>query len=159
MHMPELPLIDRIKIVNEMLGPIVKELEAELGIERAHGLVRRGASARFRELARQAMSDSDGNVAVAMRATQTGVRPGVDLDVDVKELSADAFDMDVTGCVYARFFQEIGEPELGFLLVCSADFDFVEELPGVELTRTETIMQGSDRCDFRYRFLDVTGNE
>jgi hypothetical protein len=59
--------------------------------------------------------------------------------------------MDVTDCVYARFFKELGEPELGFLLLCSADFDQVEEMPSVELVRTQTIMQGADHCDFRYR--------
>jgi L-2-amino-thiazoline-4-carboxylic acid hydrolase-like protein len=39
-------------------------------------------------------------------------------------------------------------------LVCSADFDFAEELPGVELRRTQTIMEGASHCDFQYRFLD-----
>ena len=51
--------------------------------------------------------------------------------------------------------EELGEPELGFLLVCSADFDIVEELPNVELSRSQTIMQGASHCDFRYRFLQA----
>jgi hypothetical protein len=63
--------------------------------------------------------------------------------------------MDVTDCVYAKFFQELGEPELGFLLVCSADFDIADELPNVELSRSQTIMQGASHCDFRYRFLQT----
>jgi hypothetical protein len=49
--------------------------------------------------------------------------------------------------------QELQEPELGFVLVCSGDFDQVAELDGVTLQRNTTIMQGADRCDFRYRFL------
>ena len=68
----------------------------------------------------------------------------------------DGFDMDVSSCVYARFFQELGETDLGFMLVCSADFDMVEEMPDLELNRTQTIMQGADHCDFRYRFLNQT---
>ena len=63
----------------------------------------------------------------------------------------DGFDVNVTGCRYAKFFQEIGAPELGFLLVCSADFDMAEGLGrDVQLTRTQTIMQGASHCDFRY---------
>jgi hypothetical protein len=73
------------------------------------------------------------------------------LDYEVEKQTADRFDVNVTGCRYARFFHEIGEPELGFLLVCSADFPLAEGFgDGVELTRTQTIMQGAGHCDFRY---------
>jgi len=42
--------------------------------------------------------------------------------------------------------------ELGFLLVCTADFAVADRFgDDVKLTRTQTIMQGADRCDFRYR--------
>jgi len=56
------------------------------------------------------------------------------------------------GCRYAAFYRELGEPELGFLLVCSADFLMTEGLdPDITLTRTQTIRQGASHCDFRYR--------
>jgi len=46
----------------------------------------------------------------------------------------------------------LGEPELGFLLACGADFPVAEGFgPDIELTRTQTIMQGDSHCDFRYR--------
>ncbi len=57
----------------------------------------------------------------------------------------------VKKCRYARFYQEIGAPELGFLLTCSADFAMAEGFGAdVRLTRTHTIMQGASHCDFRY---------
>jgi hypothetical protein len=69
----------------------------------------------------------------------------------VIEQSQDAFAFDVTGCRYAEFYRELGEPELGFLLVCSADFWTAEGVgPDIKLRRTQTIMQGAGRCDFRY---------
>lgn len=38
------------------------------------------------------------------------------------------------------------------LLVCTADFATAEGFgPDIELTRTQTIMQGATHCDFRYR--------
>jgi hypothetical protein len=36
-------------------------------------------------------------------------------------------------------------------LVCSADFPLAEGFgPDIQLTRTQTIMQGASHCDFRY---------
>jgi L-2-amino-thiazoline-4-carboxylic acid hydrolase len=68
------------------------------------------------------------------------------------EKTADTFDVNVTGCRYAQFYKEMGAPELGFLLVCSADAPMAEGFgSGVELTRTQTIMQGASHCDFRYK--------
>ena len=40
------------------------------------------------------------------------------LDYEVLAKTADAFDVNVTGCRYAEFYRELGVPELGFLLVC-----------------------------------------
>ncbi|MCK1385438.1 L-2-amino-thiazoline-4-carboxylic acid hydrolase [Bradyrhizobium sp. 21] len=42
--------------------------------------------------------------------------------------------------------------ELGFLLTCTADFATAEGFGrDVKLTRAQTIMQGADHCNFRYR--------
>ena len=74
------------------------------------------------------------------------------LDYRVRAQSQDIYEVDVTGCRYAQFYKELGEPELGFLLACGQDFSFTEGLgSGIKLTRTQTIMQGASHCDFRYR--------
>jgi hypothetical protein len=74
------------------------------------------------------------------------------LDYQVREQSEHAFEVDVVGCRYAQFYKELGEPGLGFLLVCSADFPMAEGFgPDIKLTRTQTIMQGASHCDFRYK--------
>jgi L-2-amino-thiazoline-4-carboxylic acid hydrolase len=152
-HMPELPLIDRLKIAAQFLVPIVKEMEGELGRGKAQAIVRAGIAKEFRAMARAAVETSHGSPVSALLSLNAGVRQGIDIQTDVRP-SADGFEMDVTDCVYAQFFKELGEPELGFLLVCSADFDMADAIPGVELQRTTTIMEGASHCDFRYRFLD-----
>lgn len=74
------------------------------------------------------------------------------LEYGVIEQSQDAFEFNVTGCRYAEFYKELGEPELGFLLVSSLDFPTAEGLGSdIQLARTQTIMQGATHCDFRYR--------
>ena len=50
------------------------------------------------------------------------------LDCRAREQSQDAFAVDVARCRYAEFYKELGAPELGFLLVCSSDFPFVDGL-------------------------------
>ena len=74
------------------------------------------------------------------------------LDYSVRAQSENSFEVDVTECQYAQFYKELGEPELGFLLVCSSDFPFAESLgPDIKLMRTQTIMQGGSHCDFCYK--------
>ena len=73
------------------------------------------------------------------------------IDYEVVNKTPQAFDVDVVGCRYAKFYKELGEPELGFLLLCSADFPMAEGFGAdVQLHRTQTIMQGAPCCDFRY---------
>ena len=103
----DIPLIEQVKLQAQVLVPLVKALQAELGEERANAVV-------------------------------------------IKR-SPDAFEVNVTGCRYAKFYKEIGAPELEFLLTCSSDFSLTEGFgAGVKLTRTQTIMQGASHCDFRY---------
>jgi L-2-amino-thiazoline-4-carboxylic acid hydrolase len=62
-----------------------------------------------------------------------------------------AFEFNVTGCRYAKFYKELGVPELGFMLLCSLDYPMTEGFGAdLEFKRTQTIMQGADHCDFRY---------
>ena len=103
---PDVPLIDRVKIQSERLVPLIKELEAELGTAQA---------ARVRRSARRCLSPDGSGLGRQARRHRRYVRSSV------------------TGCRYAEFFHQLGEPELGFLLVCSADFPIAEGIPGVEL--------------------------
>ncbi len=150
-HRPDLPLIDRVKIQAEVLVPLIKGLEQALGKEHAHALVRSALGDFYRDMAKglTAAHGSMGALA-AFAEISTG---GNAIDMEVRDTSEEGMAFDVTGCRYAQFFHQIGEPELGFLLVCSADFPVTDGIPGVELQRTQTIMQGADFCDFRYRFL------
>ena len=70
------------------------------------------------------------------------------------ELTDEFARMDVTDCAYARFFRDLGDPELGHLLVCENDDWFAEGLDDIEFERRHTIMRGADRCDFLYRRID-----
>ena len=150
-----IPVIQQAKIQAQVLVPLIKALQAELGEVRANALVRSALGdiyRRFGEEFWRTKNEKSLGKAVAS-AFATYARDDA-LDYRVIEQSEDAFEFDVTRCRYAEFYQELGEPELGFLLVCSADFSVAEGFgPDVKLTRTQTIMQGAGHCDFHYRRL------
>jgi hypothetical protein len=63
-----------------------------------------------------------------------------------------ALDYNITRCEYARMYIDMGLGEIGHLLSCNRDGSFCSGFSdGIELTRTQTIMEGADHCDFRYR--------
>ena len=151
-------VIQQAKIQAQVLVPLVKALQKELGAERANSLVRNTLGDLYRrygeEFWRTKNESNFGKFVASAFATYADEDA---LDYTVIERSQDAFAIDVTRCRYAEFYQELGEPELGFLLVCTADFATAEGFgPDVELTRTQTIMQGAGHCDFRYRRLKAT---
>jgi hypothetical protein len=150
-----IPVIEQAKVQAQVLVPLIKSLQAELGKERAEALVRKAIGDVYRRLGDEwsrakESEDIGSNMALAFAAFAQGNA----LDYSVREQSQDSYEIDVTRCRYAEFYRELGEPELGFLLVCSMDFPFADGLgPDVKLTRTQTLMQGASHCDFRYKRL------
>jgi hypothetical protein len=149
----DVSIIQQVKIQALVLVPLVKALQIELGEERANALVRRTLGAIYRRYGEEFWSATNGNdLGKAMGPELAAYARDNALDYKMIEQSQDAFAFDVTTCRYAEFYKELGEPELGFLLVCSADFDLAEGFgPDIKLSRTQTIMQGGSHCDFRYK--------
>ena len=148
-----IPVIEQAKVQARVLVPLIKALQAELGEERANALVRRALGDLYRQYGEDYWrAQQEKNVGAIMASAFAAFASGDALDYRVREQSDDTFAVDVTGCRYAQFYKELGEPELGFLLVCSSDFPMAEGFGSdIKLTRTQTIMQGASHCDFRYR--------
>jgi hypothetical protein len=71
--------------------------------------------------------------------------------MDVLEQNEERLSFNVTRCRYAEMYRALGIPELGALLSCNRDFALVEGFNrDVELTRTQTIMDGATHCDFPF---------
>ena len=148
----DVPPLEQIKIQARVLVPLIKAFQAEMGEARANAVARRALGDMYRKLGErwwraQPGSNLGEKIASAFETFATADA----LDYEVTNQSADAVDVNVTGCRYAEFFKKLGEPELGFLLACSSDFPLIESSgTGAGLTRTQTIMQGASHCDFRY---------
>ena len=147
-----IPLIEQVKIQAQVLVPLSKALRTELGEERANALVRNALGDHFRKLGRETWQRYGTQSAEdKIERTWKGFAAADALKYEVLKKTPDAYELNVTECQYAKFFRELGEPQLGFLLVCSQDFTFFEGYEGVALKFTQTIMRGASHCDFRYR--------
>jgi hypothetical protein len=148
----DIPLIEQVRIQAQVLVPLVKALQAELGEERANAIVRTALVDLYRKYGEKWWrAQGARSLGEKIAAAFDGFAAGDALDYEVIKQAPDAFEVNVTGCRYAEFYKEIGAPELGFLLTCSADFPMSAGFGAdVQFTRTQTIMQGASHCDFRY---------
>jgi hypothetical protein len=148
----DIPLIEQVKIQAQVLVPLVKALQAELGEERANAIVRKALGDLYRKYGEKWWRTQGArNLGEKVASAFEMFAAGDALEYEVVKKTPEAFEVNVTECRYAKFYNEIGAPELGFLLTCSADFSHAEGFgANVQLIRTQTIMQGASHCDFRY---------
>ena len=152
---PNVSLIDKTRIHTQVLVPVLRALRAELGKDKADAIVKQAlrewSRAKFAAVGAQVEGSKRRKWATVQSAWSEVSAPGVEFTT--LRHDAEAMEFDVTRCRYAEFFRALGEPELGALLVCEADFDVVAAGEGsVSLTREQTIMKGAPSCTFRYRF-------
>jgi hypothetical protein len=144
--------LQRRKIEGRVLIPFIAACREKFGDDAANELVaaaiRRLAAddgARWAETYGTSMA-SLGRVVAELWAGGGG------MEVDVLGQAEERLDFNVTRCKYAEFYQDLGLAELGALIHCSRDHAMVAGFnDDVQLTRTQTIMEGALCCDFRFR--------
>ena len=148
----DIPLIEQVEIQAQVLVPLVKALQAELGEERANAIVRKALGDLYRKYGEKWWRTQGArNLGEKIAAAFEMFAAGDALEYEVVKQAPDACEVNVMECGYAKFYNKIGAPEVGFVLTCSADFAPAEGLgAGVQLSRTPTILQGASHCDFRY---------
>jgi hypothetical protein len=147
----DLTFLDRVKIQAEVLVPLIKAFEAELGSERAHSIARKALQDWVRKRYSSVREKMPGNP-IDLVSSGLPTFAARALEYDVVGQSSDVFDFNVTKCAYAEFYKSLGEPELGFLFVCDLDNAMAEGLGSeLEFDRSQTLMEGATHCDFRYR--------
>ncbi len=151
----EVSLLDKTRMQAQVLVPVLRALRADFGKERADAVVKQA----LRDWSRQLFAAIAGGIEGGPRRKWAdlqnafGELSGREVDFEIRRRDEAGLDIDVTRCRFAEFFRDLGEPELGALLICAADFDIVAVGEGaVRLDRAQTIMQGAPSCTFRYRF-------
>jgi predicted RNase H-like nuclease len=145
-------VLTRREVEARILAPVIDALGREFGRDEVIAVVRetiiRIAQEQGAQLAETMGGDSLAVFADSLRFwTQDNA-----LEIDVLAQDEQRFDFNVTRCRYAELYRALDIPELGAVLSCNRDWALIQGFnPEVELTRTQTIMQGASFCDFRYR--------
>ena len=151
METPNITHLERRRIEAGVLIPMLQAFQRAVGKERANEIAREVIA----ELARQdgeRWAQHYGDDLPAMQKVSGVWSAGGSLEIEPLEQSPGKLDFNVTRCRYAELYQELGLPELGYLFHCSRDFAMVEGFSrSIDLKRTQTIMQGAQHCDFRFR--------
>ena len=149
---PGLTLLQQREIEAKVVGPLIRGFAAELGPEKALEVVRKVISGLAREsgteLARRLGEASLEAFAGALDLWSAGGA----LEIDVLERTPERLSFNVTRCKYAEMYRALGLADLGSSLSCQRDFALSEGFnPEIQLTRTQTLMEGAAYCDFRFR--------
>ena len=149
-----LPMIERRRIEAEMLKHVYDALKETQGVETAKATiaeaVRRSSIAQARSLAAKAEAGTSMASFLALRPLWT---MNDALEIEMIEETPEKISYNVTRCRYAEMYKDMGLGEIGHLLSCQRDGTFCQGYDErLELTRTQTIMQGASHCDFRYRW-------
>lgn len=150
----DIPANEQVKIQAQVFVPLLKAFQAELGQERANEIARKGITEFWHKVGQELGSQVKGSPIEKIVALMHMFAAGDTLDIQVIKQTPDALDINVNGCLYAQFYRELGEPELGFLMLCSPEVTlpiFESVAPGVQVTLSQTIMQGASHCDYRFR--------
>ena len=151
MQTPNISHLERRRIEAGVLVPMLQAFQRAVGKERANEIAREVIA----ELARQdgeRWAKQYGSDLAALEQVRGVWSGGGSLEIEPLEQSPGKLDFNVTRCRYAELYQELGLPELGYLFHCNRDFAMIQGFnPGIGLERTQTIMQGGDHCDFRFR--------
>jgi L-2-amino-thiazoline-4-carboxylic acid hydrolase-like protein len=152
---PEISLLDKTKIQAQVLVPVLRALRAELGKDKADAIVKQALRDWSKQLFAAIGDRLEGSPRRKWKAIQDvfGEVSGREVEFEILRHDKEALDLDVTRCRFAEFFRALGEPDLGALLICEADFDIASVGEGeVSLDRAQTIMRGAPSCTFRYKF-------
>lgn len=140
---------ERVKILMDSIVPIIRDFESEFGKEAVHDVLK----ARIQRGIEQAQDNEafkgrEPNFEKARKGIELYSAGGA-LQYEVIACNQDTLQFDVTNCQYAKMMEEMNATDLGHLLVCQGDFAGAYR-SGMELTRTQTRMQGYSHCDFHY---------
>jgi hypothetical protein len=151
-----LPMLERRRIEANILKHVYETLKASHGKEIAQKAIGDAVRAASIQQGQEMAAMVDGKTSMQ---TFADLRPLWTLDnaleIEVLQQDDTMMDFNITRCRYAETYREMGLGEIGHLLSCQRDGTFCEGYDKrLELTRTQTIMQGASHCDFRYRMKE-----
>ena len=147
----DIGVLKRREIEARILAPVLAALGDEFGRERVIEIVRATIINVAREQGAQLAEQTGGNDLTDFARALTAWKKDDAMQMDVLAENDEQFEFNVTRCRYAEMYRALGISELGAVLSCNRDFALIEGFNSeIQLTRTQTLMQGATHCDFRF---------
>ncbi len=142
---PELTTFEKMKIQMEFAVPLLRDLQEVMGKEAVLDALQK----RTEMHVQRAKSQAPGTMDKMIQELSVFSEGENVLEMEPKAATDEVFEFDVNRCSYKNMMEELGALDLGSLLICSLDYT-IAAANGVQLDRSETIMTGAKRCDFRF---------
>ncbi|MFC2250318.1 L-2-amino-thiazoline-4-carboxylic acid hydrolase [Labrys portucalensis] len=157
----EIGILARRRIEAGIIAPIYEEMRERLGEELAQSIldsaIRKAAIEAGRSFAAKTPGGTDLRSFQDLQALWTQDDA---LVIEVVKATDTEFDYNVHRCRYAETYKEMGLGKIGHLLSCNRDGVFCTGYdPRITLERTQTIMDGSSHCNFRYKLQEAAKAE
>lgn len=148
----DIGVLKRREIEARIVAPLLRALGERFGDEEVLAIAREVIVNVAREQGRELARALQGNGLTQLADSLGAWQKDDAMQMEVLAQTEEEFAFNVTRCRYAEMYRALGLAELGATLSCNRDAALIEGFnPTVELTRTQTIMQGAPHCDFRYR--------
>jgi predicted ArsR family transcriptional regulator len=148
-YMNAVGLLNRREIEARMLAPLIHALCAEFDHQRVLEVVRKVIQDIARRQGAQLADSMEANDLEHFATVQEVWKKDNAIQTEVLELTHEKYTFNVFRCRYAEMYYYLGIHDLGKVLSCDRDFALIEGFnPDIQLTRTQTIMEGADLCDF-----------
>lgn len=148
-YMNVVGLLNRREIEARILAPMLRALGVEFDREKVWEITRKVIMDIARQQGAQLANSVEKNDLEHFAEVQETWKKDNAIQTEVLEQTDRKFSFNVFRCRYAEMYQHLGVPELGSMLSCERDFALIEGYnPEIQLTRTQTIMEGADICDF-----------
>ena len=149
----QLGILQRRRIEANIIAPIYRIMVREIGQERAAAIIEEAITEDARKAgARFAASEPNGASLQTFIAIQELWEKDDALITETLVETEDEFTYQVHRCAYAEMYKDMGLADIGKLLSCTRDYEFISGYdPSIELTRTQTVMEGAKHCDFSYK--------
>ena len=144
-------ILTRREIEARIVAPLLEAFADEISRERALEIIRKTILQIAREQGAQLAQQPGGCTLAHFTAALEAWMKGDAMAMEVLEQNDERLAFNVTRCGYADMYRQLGIPELGKYLSCGRDFALIEGFNDkIDLTRTQTILDGAAFCDFRY---------
>ncbi len=133
--------------------PTMKAMAAEIGRADFVELLKRSASKAAEETMRARLEANPKNDLATFTADMRNPGPLYrhTLSFEILEDTPTAFEASVTACLWAKTFRAADAADIGHALLCHPEIAATKVYnPRIRTTQSKTLMEGNDRCWFRY---------